>query len=60
MTGVVVPVGARSCGGQGPPADLHVVNRGQLQRWLGHREHMLEEATIELVYIHARQPSTWQ
>ena len=60
VSGVVVPVGAKALTIKTPPADVHVVNRGQLRRWLGRGEQVLDDATIELVYAHARRPNIWQ
>ena len=60
VIGVVVPVGAKALTIKTPPVDVHVVGRRRLRAWLRRREQVLDDATIELVFAHARRSSTWR
>ena len=57
--GVVVPVGADAVTIKTPPADVHVVNRRALRRWLSSLPPVLALDGIETIYGAARLGSTW-
>lgn len=57
--GVVVPVGADALKIKEPPADVHVVNRMRLAKWLRDRPPVLPPATINAIFDAARRPTTW-
>jgi hypothetical protein len=57
--GVVVPVGADDLTIKTPPADVYVVNRMALVRWLRDRVDVLDEATVGAVFEAARRSTTW-
>lgn len=59
VTGVVVPVNARTVTVKQSPADVHVLNRRQLRRWLPRQPEVLDEATLEAVFEQARKSTTW-
>jgi hypothetical protein len=60
VTPVVVPVGAQAITVKKSPADVHVVNRRRLRRWLGRRPQLLDEATADAIFDRARRPATWR
>jgi hypothetical protein len=60
VTGVVVPVNASDVVVKQAPVGVHVVNRRRFGRWLRGRAHVLDAATIEVIYDVARRPSTWR
>jgi hypothetical protein len=60
VTGVVVPVKADSIVIKAAPADVHVMNRRKLVRWLRGRGPTLERATVEAIYETARRSTTWR
>ncbi len=60
VTGLVVPVGADDITIKTAPADVHVVNRMRLGRWLRARPEVLTDAQIEAIFDAARCSTTWQ
>jgi hypothetical protein len=60
VTGVVVPVRAANIVIKGAPADVHVMNRRSLVRWLRRREPTLNGASIGAIYEAARRSTTWR
>lgn len=60
VTGVVVPVRAVNIVIKGAPADVHVMNRRGLVRWLHRREPILDRTTVEAIYEAARRSTTWR
>jgi hypothetical protein len=59
VTGVVVPVRARDLTIKKPAADVVVMNRRQLRRWLRRRPDVLDQWTVDVVFEGARRPGTW-
>ena len=59
VTGVVVPVKARTVTLKQSPADVHVLNRRQLTRWLPRQPEILDRPTVEAIFEQARRPATW-
>ncbi len=60
VIGMVVPVGANNVTIKTPSADVHVVNRMALSRWLRARPEVLSLEHLEAVYGAARRSTTWQ
>jgi hypothetical protein len=60
VTGVVVPVNAGDIVIRKPPADVHVVGRRKLHRWLRQREPLLDGASVSAIYEIARRSTTWR
>jgi hypothetical protein len=60
VVGVVVPVNANDLTIAKPPADVHVVGRRRLRRWLRRRPTVLDDDTIEAIFQVARRSTTWQ
>jgi Nuclease-related domain len=60
VTPVVVPVNADDITVKKSPADVHVVNRRRLRRWLRRRPEVLDDRAITAVYPAARWGSTWR
>lgn len=58
--GVVVPVGASDVVIKTPPADVHVVYRRALARWLRERPAALPDDAVDQVFQAARRSNTWQ
>ncbi len=59
VTGLVVPVGADVITMKTPPAEVHVLNRMRLIRWLRDRPSELTNERIEAVFSAARRSTTW-
>jgi hypothetical protein len=57
--GVIVPVGARTFTLKTPPADVSVVPRMRLAKWLRKLPVVLNEADIKAIFEAARRPSSW-
>lgn len=61
VTGIVAVVGARKgMTIKEQPADVHVVTRKQLAKWLQSRAEALVDEQIEAVYAAARRSDTWR
>jgi hypothetical protein len=60
VTGVVVPVNAADVTIKAPPADVQVVGRRKLRRWLRRRQEMLDDAKVAAIYDVARRSTTWR
>ncbi len=60
VTGLVVPVGADDITIKTSSADVHVVNRMRLVRWLRERPVVLPDTQIEAIFGAARRSATWQ
>jgi Nuclease-related domain len=60
VTGVVVPVGADDVTIKQAPADVHVVTRMRLARWLRARPVVLTDPQVEAIFAAARRSTTWQ
>ena len=60
VAGVVVPVNAHDIVIRSAPADVHVMNRRRLARWLRRRPVTLDAATVDTIYDAARRSATWQ
>lgn len=60
VTGIVVPVNADDVVIKTAPADVHVMNRRQLVRWLRRKPAHLDTATIDAIFDAARRSTTWQ
>jgi hypothetical protein len=60
VTGLVVPVGANDITIKTAPADVHVVNRMRLVRWLRERPVVLPDTQTEAIFDTARRSTTWQ
>jgi Nuclease-related domain len=60
VAGVVVPVGADDLVIKTPPADVHVVNRMALVKWLRQRPPTLDDVAITAIFGAARRSNTWQ
>jgi hypothetical protein len=58
--GVVVPVGAAQVTVKNPPADVHVVSRAQLTRWLRACPERLDDTITAAIFDAARRSTTWQ
>lgn len=58
-TGVIVPVGADSLTVKEQPADVWVVARKQIHRWLAACRPVLSEAEIAGIFDAARRSTTW-
>jgi type III secretion system FlhB-like substrate exporter len=56
----VVPVRAENIVMKAAPADVHVMNRRRLVRWLRRRVPTLDRASVEAIYEAARRSTTWQ
>lgn len=59
-TGVIVPVGADSLTVKRQPAEVWVVPRMQIHRWLAARPPVLDVAEIDAIFEVARRSTTWQ
>ncbi|MGY1722746.1 nuclease-related domain-containing protein [Blastococcus sp. SYSU DS0533] len=59
VRGVVVPVGAHSLSIKRLPADVAVVPRRQLRRWLSSLPQALPDVIVESLYERARRSTTW-
>jgi hypothetical protein len=59
VTGVVVPVGASNVTIRTAPADVYVVNRMRLARWLADRRPVLPDDAIAAIFTAARRSTTW-
>jgi hypothetical protein len=59
VTGVVVPVNVEDITIKKAPVDVHVVNRRRLRRWLRRQPPILDEATCDAIFQHARRSTTW-
>ena len=60
VTGVIVPVRARSVTIKTAPLDLAVVPRGQITSWLLGRGQVLDDRALTVVAEVARRSTTWQ
>lgn len=60
VTGVVVPVGANSLKLKDTPADIAVVPRSMLRRWLTRQPATLTEGVVDAIYEKARRSTTWR
>jgi hypothetical protein len=60
VTGVVVPVNAGDIIIRKSPADVHVVGRRRLSRWLRRLEPLLDDVTVLAIYEIARRSTTWR
>ena len=60
VTGVIVPVRARSVTIKTAPLDLAVVPRKQITSWLLGRGHALDDRALAIVTEVARRSTTWQ
>ena len=58
--GVIVPVGAGDISVKTLPADVKVVNRMRLVRWLESLPTVLSPERIDALYGAARRSTTWQ
>jgi len=59
VTGVVVPVNGHTLSIKQPPADVAVVPRRQLRRWLSSLPQALPAAIVKSLYEQARRSTTW-
>ena len=59
VRGLVVLVGVRELTVKSPPADVAVVYRESLVRWLRRQPAVLEEPQIDRIYEAARRPEIW-
>jgi hypothetical protein len=59
VTGVVVPVRADDLRIKKPAADVLVMNRRRLSRWLRRRPDVLDGATVDAIFEQARRSTTW-
>ncbi|MCU1668884.1 MAG: hypothetical protein JWP40_1811 [Blastococcus sp.] len=59
VTGVVVAVNAQDLTIKKPPADVHVIHRGRLRRWLRGRTDVLDAGTVDAIFQQARRVATW-
>jgi len=57
--GLVVPVGAATFDVRRQPADVRVVNRARVRRWLGDRQRVWSDDQVAAVVQVARRPGTW-
>lgn len=57
--GVIVPVNARSVTVRTAPADVSVIPRMRLARWLRRLPTVLDDAQIHAIFTAARRPSSW-
>jgi hypothetical protein len=57
--GVVVPVGAAQVTVKNPPADVYVISRSQLTRWLRVKPERLDDTTTAAIFDAARRSTTW-
>lgn len=60
VTAVIVPVDAKSITIKTKPADVGVVNRMSLVKWLRERGSVLDPEAIELIFAAARRSTTWE
>jgi len=60
VTGLIVPVGADAITIKTPPADVHVVHRMGLVRWLRDQPDVLTDREIAHVFDAARRSTTWR
>jgi hypothetical protein len=58
-TGVVVPVGAAEVVVKEPPADVAVVSRARLVKWLISTPEVLDPDAVDKLFRAARRPTTW-
>ena len=59
VSGVIVPVNGHSLSIKQPPADVMVVPRRQLRRWLSSLPQALPGAIVDSLYEQARRSTTW-
>jgi hypothetical protein len=59
VTPVIVPVGGSELNIRSAPADVHVVNRMRLRRWLLDRPPVLGTEAIDAIFAVARRSNTW-
>ena len=59
VRGVVVPVGADDFVVKAQPADVHVVNRAHLRRWLVELPEVLPQDLVGRLFDAARRSTTW-
>lgn len=59
VQGVVVPVGAAALDVRRQPADVQVVNRARVRRWLAGRPPVWSAEQLAAVVQAARRPATW-
>ena len=60
VRGVIVVVNAGSFTIKKQPADVYVVNRRRLRRWLEQQPEELDEVSVAAIFELARRSSTWR
>lgn len=60
VNAVVVPVGADDFLIKRQPADVGIVTRARLSRWLGEQAEVLQPHNIEEIYAAARRSNVWE